>query len=205
MTLQTPYSTLFTLLLMLSFEVTTVVNNLPVLEGEKEHLLVMRNNNLIFEALETEDVALKILQVKVIEKPAFGKVKINEDYTLTFQPKPDVCEVEDTFTYQIETENSLDTVSVFLEILCEPLTVMSGFTPNGDGENDYFKILGVQNYPNNSLAIFNELGEEIFYKKDYNNDWGGELVDETIAEEGVYYYVFHDGDEKYYSGYMKIN
>lgn len=205
MTRQTQYFGLFFLLFFLIFPTITHALTSPPVKIAGEHLLVMRNNNLIFDAVETEDTDIEVIRVKVLESPEFGKVKINEDNTLMFQPEPDVCEVEDTFTYQIETAEGVDTVSVFLEILCEPLTVMSGFTPNGDGENDYFKILGVQNFPNNSLAVFNDLGEEVYYQRNYNNDWGGELADGTLATEGVFYYVFHDGAEKYYSGYMKIN
>lgn len=199
------FGCLFLLFINVLFPLTSQANNRPVLEKEGEHLLVMRNNQLVFDAIEAEDETLEILNIKILEKPEFGRVKINDDYTLMFQPQPDICEVEDTFMYAIETSQGIDTVSVFLEILCEPLTVMSGFTPNGDGENDYFKILGVQNFPNNSLAIFNELGEEVYYKRDYENDWGGELADGTTAKDGIFYYVFHDGEDKYYSGYMKVN
>ena len=88
----------------------------------------------------------------------------------------------------------------------EDLTILSGFSPNGDGINDTFTILGVHSFPNNTLTIFNKWGEQIFYKKGYQNDWNGEAVGgkSLASKESIYYYVFDTGEGKSFSGYLQI-
>ena len=86
------------------------------------------------------------------------------------------------------------------------------FVDNGDGDNDTFTIQGIEQFPNNELAIFNRWGVEVYRKKGYDNSWGG--ISEgraTIAkgEElpvGTYYYVLKLGSgQKDRAGYLYIN
>ena len=58
-------------------------------------------------------------------------------------------------------------------------------TPNGDGKNDVFKIEGIELYKENTLAIFNRWGNEVYRSAGgYDNSWNGEGLN-----EGTYYYV----------------
>jgi len=49
----------------------------------------------------------------------------------------------------------------------------SAFTPNGDGKNDYFRILNASNLTNYSLTIYNRWGEIVFQTNDYSKGWDG--------------------------------
>lgn len=42
-------------------------------------------------------------------------------------------------------------------------------TPNGDGLNDFWRIDGIDQYPNNVVRIFNRWGDEVFKVNNYNN------------------------------------
>jgi gliding motility-associated-like protein len=64
----------------------------------------------------------------------------------------------------------------------------TGFSPNGDGINDEFEILGVNLYPKNELQIFNRWGHMVFEKYNYQGDWDGTIEGEPL-EAGSYYYV----------------
>lgn len=76
------------------------------------------------------------------------------------------------------------TDTVYIDgILCE-VTVPNVITPNADGYNDYFVIVGLDNYPNTLLQIFNRWGNKIYESTNYQNDWDGEG-----HHDGVYYYV----------------
>ncbi len=58
-----------------------------------------------------------------------------------------------------------------------PIFIVSGFTPNGDGKNDYFAIKGLENYRSNELKIFDRWGRMVYTAVDYKNDWAGNGLD----------------------------
>ncbi|MCL6273523.1 gliding motility-associated C-terminal domain-containing protein [Muricauda sp. 2012CJ35-5] len=97
--------------------------------------------------------------------------------------------------------------------------VFTGITPNGDGINDFFRINGVENFPENSLKIFNRWGVLVYEAEGYgigNNLFTG--VSEgraTISQQrtlpsGTYFYTLKFDEENNpgqatYSGYLYIN
>ncbi|MDR0413860.1 MAG: gliding motility-associated C-terminal domain-containing protein [Prevotellaceae bacterium] len=54
------------------------------------------------------------------------------------------------------------------------LLIPNVFTPNGDGVNDYFQILGLEDFEENKLDIINKQGRLIFSQKNYHNRWNGD-------------------------------
>ena len=60
------------------------------------------------------------------------------------------------------------------------------FTPNGDGVNNKFKIIGLNEYPNNIVIIFDRWGKKVKEVTNYNdeNAWDG-----ANADTGTYFYV----------------
>lgn len=77
------------------------------------------------------------------------------------------------------------------------IDVPGGFSPNGDGINDAFVIVGLEKYPENELYVYNRWGNLVYSAKPYNNDWKGESNNETLrisGEEvidGTYFYVLY--------------
>lgn len=47
------------------------------------------------------------------------------------------------------------------------------FSPNGDGNNDFFIIKNIENYPINKIHIFNRWGDKVYEAEPYKNDWDG--------------------------------
>ncbi|MCV9929108.1 gliding motility-associated C-terminal domain-containing protein, partial [Flavobacterium sp. LS1R49] len=91
------------------------------------------------------------------------------------------------------------------------LVVYNEFTPNNDGANDVFKIDCIENYPNNSLNVYNRYGVLVYKQDHYNNDWDGTAnVSGSINRgdklpAGTYYYVLDigaDGGAK--TGWLSI-
>ena len=83
--------------------------------------------------------------------------------------------------------------------LIDDVFIPKFFTPNNDGINDAFIIEGIQDYPNNSIKIYNRWGIKVFDKKKYKNDWVGENTEEltvggTELPQGTYFYLFDKGD-----------
>jgi len=62
-------------------------------------------------------------------------------------------------------------------IASDPIFVVSGFTPNNDGKNDYFVIKGLENYRTNELKVFNRWGKLVYTAVGYQNDWAGNGLD----------------------------
>jgi gliding motility-associated-like protein len=63
--------------------------------------------------------------------------------------------------------------SILILDRCTPrVFVPSGFTPNGDGKDDLFRVFG--NYLSDfSMTIYNRWGEVIFYETDITKGWDG--------------------------------
>jgi gliding motility-associated-like protein len=79
------------------------------------------------------------------------------------------------------------TVKDSLTLVIEPcdLTVPNVITPNGDGQNDFFKIPNIEFYPNSTMIIYNRWGEKVYKNENYENNWDG-----GNCAAGVYYYIF---------------
>jgi gliding motility-associated-like protein len=69
------------------------------------------------------------------------------------------------------------------------------FTPNNDGINDYFEILGLEFYPNNKLEVYNRWGELVYSASPYLNNWNGintsngVKLQSNVVQEDTYFYV----------------
>lgn len=120
----------------------------------------------------------------------------------------------DSVIYQIcDTYGACDTAVVYVETECYPTVfVPEGFSPNGDGVNDVLHILGLHDYPDNEIIIFNRWGHKVFEARDYQNDWNGMsqaalTVGETCLPRGTYFYMLdiHESNIQPMKGFIYIN
>jgi len=106
-------------------------------------------------------------------------------------------------------QDSIRMIVVSVEEDARGVFIPEGFSPNGDGYNDLFEILGIEAYPENELVVFNRQGVEIFHRVNYRNDWDGtpEMGDVLggVLPEGTYYYVFKFGEISVVKGYLYLN
>ena len=77
------------------------------------------------------------------------------------------------------------------------LNVSQAITPNGDGINDTWVIYNIENHPGSTVRVFNRWGKEVFYSKDYKNDWDGHYRDykENLPSSGSYFYQIDLGGD----------
>lgn len=71
------------------------------------------------------------------------------------------------------------------QVLESDLFVPNAFSPNGDGYNDYYHILG--NFKNIDFIIYNRWGEKVFQTTDINFAWDGTSNGRPL-NNGVYFY-----------------
>jgi gliding motility-associated-like protein len=72
----------------------------------------------------------------------------------------------------------------------ETLELPNGFTPNGDGKNDYFFVKGLDDYPDNSIVVYNRWGNQVWEKSGYRNDWDGVNDKGEPLAAGTYFVIF---------------
>ena len=86
----------------------------------------------------------------------------------------------------------------------DTLFVPNVFTPNGDGKNDYFEIMGVDNpcINVNKLMIFNRWGLKVFEADENQLRWDGTANGKKLTE-GVYFYIL-EGKELEKSGSVTL-
>lgn len=87
-----------------------------------------------------------------------------------------------------------DSVQVLVAQLIEPYT---GFSPNGDGRNDYWEIKEAAFYDDIEVMVFNRWGQQVFYSQGYTDDqrWNGKR--DNAGKDlpvGTYYYVIKFGN-----------
>lgn len=100
----------------------------------------------------------------------------------------------------------------------DDVVVYNAVTPNGDGAYDVLTIAGLENYPNNSLRIYNRWGVLVFSTRAYNTQ--GNVFDgtsqgrATVARDnklptGTYFYILEfqldNGNMQQRSGYIYLN
>jgi gliding motility-associated-like protein len=91
----------------------------------------------------------------------------------------------------------------YLDNVSNRFYIPNVFTPNGDGVNDYFEILGLDFYADNKLEVFDKKGALIYSSSNYANDWDGGKY-----STDVYFYVLtlnsHDGNQNTFKGFVHI-
>lgn len=94
-------------------------------------------------------------------------------------------------------------------LIVDDLVFADFFSPNGDGHNDTYIILNVENYSNNSLKVFNRWGEVVYLSSPYKNDWdgtanqGGPILGKKLSD-GVYFFEFYNGNDKKANGKITL-
>lgn len=108
--------------------------------------------------------------------------------------KPDCTPFKD-MTYQLVATDSTgcsSTDSVNIKLLFKPIAP-NVFSPNGDGINDTWQILYLNDYPNCRVEIFTRAGQLIFQSNGYNTPWDGNYKGSPLPI-GTYYYIIQTGN-----------
>ena len=87
-------------------------------------------------------------------------------------------------------------------ILDYELQIPNFVSPDNDGVNDYWKIIGLEKLEGYTLNIFNKLGEVIYHTENYDNTWNATYNGKELPD-GTYYYVFKSIDNSY-NGYISV-
>ncbi len=110
-------------------------------------------------------------------------------------------------------DNTVSTEEYFDEEINKEIYIPNIFTPNNDGNNDYFTVFNKSNALKiEKMMIFDRTGKLIFQKSDFPLNmqymgWDG-TMDGQLVNNGVYVYIikvkFEDGEYKQYAGDVTI-
>ena len=113
---------------------------------------------------------------------------------LTFpanNPLRPVAAPEVTTTYTLAAGSGGCASSDEVTVTVRPaIRIPNAFTPNGDGRDDTWQIEFIDQYPDNTVSVFNRWGNRIFSAENYSraNEWRGDINGQP-APVGTYYYV----------------
>jgi gliding motility-associated-like protein len=97
--------------------------------------------------------------------------------------------------------SSSDTLNVFV---LSDINIPNTFTPNGDGINDNWRILFLDQYKNCQVEVYTSSGQVIFKSSGYSASWDGTFRGKAVPF-GTYYYVIDLGDgSSRLTGYVTV-
>ncbi|WP_188504102.1 DUF7507 domain-containing protein, partial [Parapedobacter pyrenivorans] len=146
-------------------------------EGTSNVANVFANDQLNGVPITSEDVTLTLIG----GDPA---LRLNPDGSVDVLPGTRGGTY--TLEYQICEKLNPDNCSVARVTITvvNPLKIPNVFTPNGDGKNDQFEIIGSEGFDRIEVTVVNRWGNEVYRNDDYQNDWSGQGL-----TEGTYYYL----------------
>ena len=115
-----------------------------------------------------------------------------------------------------------DPTIILLPNVLTPFDIFNAVSADGNGENDFFFINGISEYPDNNVQIFNRLGVKVYQTNGYGGSNDTENVftgysegRQTVSPDkllpaGTYYYIitFNGPDNpglNSYAGYLYLN
>jgi gliding motility-associated-like protein len=165
-----------------------------------------RNKHIVFDVLQNDSINGNRLSMQIIQAPQFGKAVKTNDWRILYVPNLDYCadKQADDLTYSVCTPLGCDTATVKITVLCDLLRLNTGFSPNGDGINDYLVIDGIDLYPLSILRIYNRWGVKVLEKKGYKNNWDGTFKGLSLPD-GTYFYQLDNVQNSSLTGYIQLN
>lgn len=199
---------------------------LPAVQNETLYLTVAASNTLCFD---TDTAMVLVYDIPYLEAgpshtmPVYSSAAIGGNptadppFTVTWTPSyglddpnalnPVASNTFDvTYTVTIMYGNGCLVSDSVLVALYPEILITSGFSPNDDGRNDRWIIDYIDQFPENTVEIYNRWGELLFHSDGYTTPFDGTFRGNKLPV-GTYYYVIilnHPAYPKPYTGPLTI-
>ncbi len=156
------------------------------------------------------DTVEYVTTLTILNNPIYGQAYVTMDNEIAYTADAGYCG-GDTLDYLVCNAIECDTAQVAINVLCSAIKIYNGFSPNGDGVNDHFRIDGIEAFPNCMVKVYNiwgnmvyenTIGEGYKYETGWDGTWNGKhLID------GNYFYMIdlNDGTKRSFSGYLLLH
>ena len=137
-----------------------------------------------------------------------GTAEVLPGGRVRYTPQLNLCG-DDQFVYELCNANGCDLATVTIVVDCEEapkpeIIVYTGFSPNGDGVNDFFTLENIELYPEHSLRVYNRWGILVLERNNnYRNNWAGTWSGVDLPDGTYFYQLEYDGKNRH--GYVQIN
>jgi len=129
--------------------------------------------------------ALDRASIVIRRGPLHGQVTVGMNGEVVYTPDP-AFSGADEFTYTIaDVSGRVSNVAIVtIQVSSTYFFIPNTITPNGDGKNDTFKIVGRENFDHIELSVMSRWGGEVYRNVNYKDEWDGGGLN-----EGTYYYI----------------
>ena len=111
--------------------------------------------------------------------------------------------VNTPFSMTVTDNNACsETASILVSI--EPcFNIPGGLSPNNDNVNDTWEVIGLADYPNAKIWVFDRWGQQVYEGTNTSNPWNGKFNDKDLPTAD-YYYIIELGNGQNYNGVVTL-
>ncbi|HNG89592.1 MAG TPA: gliding motility-associated C-terminal domain-containing protein, partial [Saprospiraceae bacterium] len=187
--------------------VVRVVEKADTLVAVPDRVSTLRDYQVEISALGNDRYTPPI-SMSIVTPPRFGTATLNAATgKISYTPETGKCGT-DSLLYRITTQDGLSSQAwVFVDVSCDPVLVYNGISPNGDGANDTWTILGIDQYPSSTVRVFNRWGNLVLERQGYDNNagWDGTWNGQDLPDGPYFYLIELGGAGGKVSGYLQIH
>ncbi len=162
-------------------------------------------NTVLSANVSINDIDLGGFVYLTVNPTAHGELIMEGNGVFSYTPNTDF-DGEDQFEYEAcDSESNCYSAIAIIDVLPNgisdgDISIIPGFSPDGDGVNDNFTILNVDQYPNCKVTIFNRWGNILYETERYDSQepWNGTISkgmgSGNKVSPGTYFYVIETGE-----------
>ncbi len=169
--------------------ITLIVNALPYANAGNDTTIIAGQSVLLGES-ELVGFTYSWSPSTNLDQTNTAQVNANPVLPITY-----TLTVTNTNTGCINTDTVRVTVNPFFD-----LEFFNGFSPNGDGYNDFWRIPILSLFPSNSVLIINRWGSEVWRGTDYDNlnnvFTGKNMKGDELPDGSYFYHINYSGIDK---------
>lgn len=175
------------------FDLNIARQSISLIQGESAQI------NIVVESIDgfSEPVALEVSSSRSdfnieIDPPLLESGAGQSTLLINSEPGTSLGNVEIQLVASSGSIQKSADISVKIEPIPIEVKPRNQFSPNGDGIDDVWLIEKIAELPDNSVVVFDRLGQEVFSAKPYNNDWKGVSKQGEPLAPTTYFYVLKD-------------
>jgi gliding motility-associated-like protein len=109
-----------------------------------------------------------------------------------------------TYTLTVTGDGNCTATDFLTVKIFRPLKIPNVFSPNGDGQNDTWRIDHLADYPGATVNIFNRYGQQVYSSTGYGTPWDGTIKGKPLPVATYYYIIELKNDFKPLNGSVTI-